>query len=126
MKSSPPKSSKNFKSKSSKNFNSSAKFGDKNTPHNNRRKSPPKKDSMDINHKNEVKDMFIQWFKKNNTLGNVMTKQDVVRNILTKLNAKQEDSLEEAMKELKSERLIEVQEDGVTLVWTQKGVDFIR
>lgn len=117
MKSSPEKSSKKFKA--------SDKYSDKNSSQNNRRKSPPK-NSIDLDPKNEVKDMFIQWFKKNNTVGCVMGKQDVVRNILTKLNAKQEDSLEAAMKELKSEGIIDVQEDGVTLVLTQKGVDFIQ
>jgi predicted transcriptional regulator len=55
-----------------------------------------------------------------------MTKQDVVRNILVNLNAKQEDALADAMKELKSEGLIEIQEDGVTLVLTQMGVDYLK
>lgn len=111
--------------KSSKNFKASDKYSDKKSFQNNRRKFPPK-NNIDLNPKNEVKDMFIQWFKKNNSVGCVMSKQDVVRNILTKLNAKQEDSLEEAMKELKCEGLIDVQEDGVTLALTQKGVDFIQ
>lgn len=70
--------------------------------------------------KNEVKEMFRLWFKKNNTVGYVMSKQDIVKNILTKLNAKQESSLQEAINELKTEGLIEVKEDGVTLVLIKK------
>ena len=69
--------------------------------------------------------MFMKWIKKNNKVGQIMTKQDVVTNILTKLDAKQNDALEEAMDELKSHGLIEVKEDGVTLVLTQKGSDSI-
>lgn len=64
--------------------------------------------------------MLRLWFKKNNSVGYVMSKQDMVRNILTKLNAKQESSLEEAINELKNEGLIEVKEDGVTLVLIKK------
>lgn len=96
-----------------------------NSPHTNKRKSPPKKSSMDIAPKNEVKEMFMSWFKKRNHAGQVMTKQDVVQNILTKLNAKQNDALEEAINELKSEQLIEVKEDGVTLILTQKGTQCV-
>ncbi len=117
---------KSSSAKSSKNFKESAKYVDKSEPQNNRRKSPPKKTTVDLNPKDQVKEMFINWFKKSNTLGQIMTKQDVVRNILTKLNSKQDDALSEAMEELKRKKLIEVQEDGVTLVWTQKGVDLIQ
>jgi predicted transcriptional regulator len=67
----------------------------------------------------------MSWFKKHKNVGQVMTKQDVVRNILVNLNAKQEDALGDAMKELKSEGFIEIQEDGVTLVLTQMGVDYL-
>lgn len=95
------------------------------SPHTNKRKAPPKKSNMDIAPKNEVKEMFMTWFKKRNHAGQVMTKQDVVQNILTKLNAKQNDALEEAMNELKSEQLIEVKKDGVTIVLTQKGTQCV-
>ena len=118
MKSSPEKSSKNFKS--------SDKYSDNSGPHNNRRKSPPKKNSINLNPKDQVKEMFIKWFKKNNSVGQIMTKRDVVKNILTKLDSKQNDALNEAMEELKRKGFIEVQKDGVTLVWTKKGVDFIQ
>lgn len=110
------KSSKSSPEKSSKNF--------KTSPHNARRKSAPKKVNSSISPKDEVKEMFIKWFKKNNLLGNIMSKQEVVTQILTKLNAKQEEALHDAMNELQKRGLIEVQEDGVTLVWTQKGVDY--
>ena len=54
-----------------------------------------------------------------------MSKQAVVQNILTQLNAKQEDALPTALNELKYEGIIEIQEDGVTLVLTQKGAETI-
>ncbi|MFA6192521.1 MAG: hypothetical protein WC665_09235 [Sulfurimonas sp.] len=94
-------------------------------PHNNRRKLPPKSSSTDVSPKNEVKEMFMKWFKKNNIVGQIMSKQDVVQNILTKINAKQEDALGSAINELKNEGLIELKEDGVTLVLTQKGTEHI-
>ncbi|WP_229855159.1 hypothetical protein [Candidatus Sulfurimonas marisnigri] len=97
----------------------------KSTPHNNKRKSSPKNKTIDAAPKNEVKEMFINWFRKNNNVGQIMSKQDVVKDILTKLDSKQNDALEKAMNELKHDGLIEVKEDGVTLVLTQKGSDFI-
>jgi len=93
-------------------------------PHTNRRKAPPKSSSTDTSPKNEVKEMFMKWFKKRAIVGQIMSKQDVVQNILTQINAKQEDALESALKELKHEGFIEIQADGVTLVLTQKGVEF--
>jgi hypothetical protein len=98
---------------------------EKPVPHNNKRKAPPKKSGTDITPKNEVKAMFTAWFKKNKSIGCVMSKQDVVKNILTKINAKQEDALDSALNELKHEGLIEIKEDGVTLVLTKKGADTI-
>ena len=115
---------KSSSDKSSKNFKASANFRDANSPHNARRKAPPKKTNNEMSPKDEVKEMFIKWFKKDNVVGKIMSKQDVVRNVLTKINAKQEDALADAMKELKNWGLVTVQEDGVTLVWTQKGVDY--
>ena len=82
------------------------------------RKSSKKK--IDITPKNEVKQMFRNWFKKRNEAGQVMTKQDVINNVLKNLNKEQDKFLEEAMDEMVSEDLIEVQEDGVTLVLKRK------
>ncbi len=82
------------------------------------RKSSKKK--IDITPKNEVKEMFRNWFKKRNEAGQIMTKQDVINNILKNLNKEQDKFLEEAMDEMVSEGLIEVQEDGVTLVLKRK------
>ncbi len=96
----------------------------KTKPHNSQRKSSPKKNLLDIAPKKEVKEMFMSWFKKHNIVGQIMTKQEVVRNILTKLDSKQNSALEEAMKDLKHEGWIEIQEDGVTLVLTQKGTEY--
>ena len=47
------------------------------------RKSSNKK--IDITPKNEVKQMFRDWFKKRNEAGQVMTKQDVINNVIKKL-----------------------------------------
>lgn len=91
----------------------------------NRKRLAPKKSVVDPAPQKEVVDMFMSWFRKHKTVGQIMTKQDVVRNILVNLNAKQEDALADAMKELKSEGFIEIQEDGVTLVLTQLGVDYL-
>ncbi len=95
------------------------------SPHTNKRKSSPKKNNMDTAPKNEVKEMFMTWFKKRNHVGQIMTKQDVVKDILTKLDSKQNDALEEAMNELKSDKLIELKEDGLTIVLTEKGTQCV-
>jgi len=86
----------------------------------------PKDKPLDIAPKNEVKEMFLQWFKKRNIIGQVMSKQDVVSSVIAKLDAKQNDALEKAMDELINNGFIEVQEDGVTLVLTQRGSEFIK
>lgn len=49
-----------------------------------------------------------------------MTKQDVINNILKNLNKEQDKFLEEAMDEMVAEGMLEVQEDGVTLVLRKK------
>lgn len=90
------------------------------------RKAPPKKESLETTQKNEIKTLFINWFRGSRALeGHIMTKQDVINNVLRKLDSKQDKTFAKAMEELKSDGLIEVQEDGVTLVLTQKGADFI-
>jgi predicted transcriptional regulator len=50
-----------------------------------------------------------------------MSKQDVISAILKKLDSKQDRPFQIAMDELKHDGLIEIQEDGVTLILTQKG-----
>ncbi|MFT7003660.1 MAG: hypothetical protein ACJAWW_001012 [Sulfurimonas sp.] len=92
---------------------------------NSRKKSSSKDKKTDVAPKNEVKEMFMNWFKRNRSLGQIMTKEDVVTNIIKNLDAKQDDALTEAMNELKSSGFIEVQEDGVTLVLTKKGYEAI-
>jgi len=81
------------------------------------------KSSVDSTPKDEVKEMFMSWFRKNRKVGQIMSKQNVVKDILTKLDMKQNKVLEVAMNDLKSSGFIETQEDGVTLVLTQKGFD---
>jgi len=82
------------------------------------RKSSNKK--IDITPKNEVKQMFRSWFKARNSIGQTMTKVDVIQNVIKHLTKSQDKFLEEAMSEMVSEGLIEVQEDGVTLVLKKK------
>ena len=108
-----------MKSSLSKKYNKSNEFK---TPHNKKRKAPPKSNG-NISYKNQVKEMFSNWFKNNNRVGYIMSKQDIVKNILTKLTTKQENSLQIAINELNEDGYIEVQEDGLTLVLTQKGVN---
>ncbi len=70
--------------------------------------------------------MFMLWFKKQKAVsGHVMSKTDVLKNIIKNIDTKQDGVLEAAMNELKSSGLLETQEDGFSLVLTQKGADLI-
>jgi len=70
--------------------------------------------------------MFINWFKSSNAAkGHVMTKADVIKAILKKLDSKQDKFFTRAMDELTNEGIFEVQSDGVTLILTQKGADLL-
>jgi len=52
-----------------------------------------------------------------------MTKKDVISAILKKLDSNQDRAFQIAMDELKYEGIIEIQEDGVTVVLTEKGAE---
>lgn len=54
-----------------------------------------------------------------------MTKADVIKAILKKLDSKQDKFFARAMDELANDAIITIQPDGVTLVLTQKGVDLL-
>ena len=82
------------------------------------RKSSNKK--IDVTPKNEVKQMFRDWFKKRNEAGQIMTKQDVINAVIKKLTKSQDKFLKDAMDEMVFEGLIEIQEDGVTVVLKRK------
>jgi len=82
------------------------------------RKSSNKK--IDITPKNEVKQMFRNWFKKRNEIGQIMTKQNVINSVLKNLNKEQDKFLKDAMDEMIHEGLLEVKEDGLTLVLKRK------
>lgn len=70
--------------------------------------------------------MFINWFKSSNAVqGHVMTKTDVIKAILKKLDSKQDKFFTRAMDELANEGVFEIQPDGVTLILTQKGADLL-
>jgi hypothetical protein len=116
------------KSTPKKNYSSSKppRNGAKTAPRSVQRKAPPKKTALDVTPKNEVKAMFVAWFKRNNNVGQVMTKLDVAREIIKKLDKPQNEALEIAMKELVREGLFEIQEDGVTLVLTKQGTEIVK
>ena len=85
-----------------------------------------KKSALETVYKEEVKEMFMLWFKKQKAVsGHIMSKTDVLKNIIKNIDTKQDGVLEAAMNELKSSGLLETQEDGFSLVLTQKGADFI-
>lgn len=87
-----------------------------------RRKS--KKSALETVYKEEVKEMFMLWFKKEKAVaGHVMTKTDVLKNIIKNLDKKQDDVLEAAMNDLKTGGFLETQDDGFSLVLTEKGAD---
>jgi hypothetical protein len=66
--------------------------------------------------------MFMNWFKSSRAeAGHIMGKNDVISAILKKLDSKQDRPFQIAMDELKHDGIIDIQEDGVTLVLTQKG-----
>lgn len=68
--------------------------------------------------------MFMTWFKRQKAVkGHVMSKTDVLKNIIKNLDPKQDDVLEAAMNELLAAGLIETEADGLTLVLTEKGAD---
>lgn len=68
--------------------------------------------------------LFMNWFKASRALeGHIMSKQDVINAILKKIGPKQDRPFQIAMDELKHDGMIEMKEDGVTVVLTQKGAD---
>jgi hypothetical protein len=68
----------------------------------------------------------MNWFKASRAVeGHIMTKQDVINAVLKKIGLKQDKAFTKAMDELKNEAIIEIKEDGVTVVLTQKGADLL-
>jgi hypothetical protein len=68
--------------------------------------------------------MFLNWFKSSRAeAGHIMSKKDVISAVLKKIDSKQDRPFQIAMDELKHDGLIEIKEDGVTLILTQKGVE---
>jgi len=81
-----------------------------------------KKSALETLYKEEVIEMFLKWFKQQKAAaGHVMSKTDVLKNIIKNIDAKQDGMLEQAMKELKDKGIIETQEDGFSLMLTEKG-----
>jgi len=79
------------------------------------------KKKEDLTPKDEVKELFFSWFRTHRKIGQIMTKQDVVTYILTKLDSKQNKALEVAMNELQESDFMEMQSDGVSLKLCEKG-----
>ncbi|MCK9372631.1 MAG: hypothetical protein M0P91_05495 [Sulfuricurvum sp.] len=68
----------------------------------------------------------MHWFRSSRAVaGHVMTKEDVIKAILKKIDSKQDRAFTLAMDELKNDALIDIKEDGVTLVLTEKGADLL-
>jgi len=88
-----------------------------------KKKTSSKIKKNELSPKDEVKEMFINYFTKNKKVGKIMSKQDVINIIIKNLDKKQDKVLNIAMDELKSSGFIEVKEDNVTLILTQKGFD---
>ena len=66
--------------------------------------------------------MFMLWFKKQKAeAGHLMSKTDVLKNIIKHLDKKQDDVLELAMNDLTAGGYLETQEDGFSLKLTEKG-----
>ncbi|WP_345978016.1 hypothetical protein [Sulfurimonas sp. HSL3-7] len=83
-----------------------------------------KKNALETVYKEEVKEMFVKWFKKQNAVaGHIMTKTDVLKNIIKNLDKKQDDVLEAAMNELISSGFMTTLEDGFSLMLTEKGAE---
>ena len=90
-------------------------------------RSNTKKPKIDLAPQREVREMFTNWFKSQRAeAGHVMSKQAVLKNVIKKLDIKQDKVLKNAMDELINNQWITVEEDGVTLVLTEKGALFIK
>ena len=81
-----------------------------------------KKSALETVYKEEVIEMFLKWFKQQKAeTGHIMSKTDILKNIIKNIDAKQDGVLEQAMKELSDKGLLETQEDGFSLMLTAKG-----
>lgn len=66
--------------------------------------------------------MFIGYFKANaKTAGSIMSKDAVIIHVLKKLDPKQDKQFKQAMNNLVTKGIVEVQADGVTLTLTEQG-----
>ena len=90
---------------------------------NNKKKFTPKYQEPEPKAADEVKAMFRGYFRKNSEAGHIMSKDNVIKHVLKQLKPKEDAAFAQALNELKSEGFIEVQEDGVSLLLTQKGSD---
>lgn len=93
------------------------------SPKDNKKNFQPRDKIVELKPVDEVKGFFRDYFRKNAIRGHMMHPEDVKKYILRKLTAKEENVFAQALNALKTEGFIEVQEDGLTLVLTQKGAD---
>ena len=89
-----------------------------------RKRRASKKSALETLYTEEVIEMFVKWFKKQNALaGHVMSKEDVLKNIIKNLDKKQDDVLEKAMRRLEKSGFMRRGEDGFSLILTEKGAE---
>jgi len=87
-----------------------------------RKRRASKKSALASIYTEEVVEMFSKWFKSQKAKeSHVMTKHDVLKNIIKHLDKKQDDVLEKAMNQLESKGLLKKGEDGFSLILTAKG-----
>lgn len=87
-----------------------------------RKRRASKKSALETLYIEEVIEMFVRWFKKQDAgVGRVMSKEDVLKNIIKNLDTKQDDVLEKAMTRLEKSGFMSRGEDGFSLILTEKG-----
>ncbi len=87
-----------------------------------RKRRASKKSALETLYTEEVIEMFVRWFKKQDAgVGHVMSKEDVLKNIIKNLDTKQDDVLEKAMTRLEKSGFMSRGEDGFSLILTEKG-----
>ncbi len=86
----------------------------------------PKYTPPELKPVDEVKALFRHYFANHRDAGHVMPPEAVKKYVLKKLRPKEDGIFADALKSLKKEGFIEVLEDGVSLMLTQKGSDSFK
>jgi len=92
-----------------------------------RRRRASKKSALETLYIEEVVEMFINWFKRQGAAaGHVMHKQEVLQEIIKKLDKKQDDVLEEAMNTLEKSGFMRRGDDGFSLILSEAGAASLK